>query len=318
MPNPSDMQPSLAPASPESAGGLRRVLYTLLGLLAFCVVALVLWAPLDLIPGVRVERFGSIERFRFLGAALFAALLLARFLIRPPRRPSRKRVVWEEFANATGGTVSQELRGLGLLGWTGGTTVRWDVRGTQVKLSASTDTNQNETTQIGADARLARGFQFHLVAESLLAKAFFSEELWNVALAAVKAEGRDPEKAGRGGPSSAAVADRLAFMASKEIVIGDPKFDDAFLVKSNSAPLAREFFGDAGVAHSLHELDKGIKGWQFSLMSRDGASAYQLTLALPGPMLDPVGLDASRKLIDASIRCLADRGILASRSPQAA
>ena len=318
MPNPSDIQPSLTPASPGTAGGLRRVLYTLLGVVAFCVLAFMLWVPLDLVPGVRVEMFGSIERFRFLGAALLAALVLAQFLIRPPGRPSRKRVVWEEFASATGGTVSQELRWLGPLGWTGGTTVRWDVRGIQVRLSTSTDTNQNEATQLAAEVRLARGFQFHLVQESLLAKAFFSEQLWNVALAAVKAAGRDPERGGTGAPSSAAVADRLAFMASKEIVIGDPKFDDAFLVKSDTAAVAREFLGDAGVAYCLHELDKGAKGWQLSLMSRDGASTYRLALALPGTTLDPLGLDASRKLIEASIRCLADRGMLASRNPQAA
>jgi hypothetical protein len=318
MPNPSDFQPSLAPASAKaSAGALRRVFHALLGLLAICVLLVTIWAPLlTLIPGASAEMFGSVARFRMLGAGVFVALLVLRLVIRPPGKPSRRTVVWGELAAKSGGTLTQELRGFSTMGWTGGTTIRWDVRGTPMILTTVSGTDREATTQIAADVRLSRGFQFHLVQESVLTKVFFSEQLWNIALAAVKAGGGDPSKVG--GATSADVAGRLAFMAQKEVVIGDPKFDDAFLLKCDTPTHARDFFGDAGVSTCLHDLNGICKGWQLSLMSRDGASAYQLTLAIPGTMLDPLGLDASRKLMEASIRCLMDRGMLASTKTQAA
>jgi hypothetical protein len=230
-----------------------------------------------------------------MGAVLFGALLLARFLIRPPKPPSRKSVVWREFAARTGGTVSRGLR------------VRWSSGGTEVRLATSTDTNRNETTQFTAGVGLRSGVQFHLVQRDVISKAFFSTQLWDLALAAA-AGARDR----RGAPSSAGVADRLAFMAAKEILIGDPKFDEVFLLRSDTPSLAREFLGDAGVSYCVHELDRHSKGWELSLMSRDGASAYQLTLTAPGAMLDPGALAAGWKLMEASIRCAADRGMLAS------
>ena len=314
MPNPSDFQPSLAPASAQATTGtFRRVLHAFLGLLAICVLLVTIWAPLlTLIPGASVEMFGSVAQFRMVGAGVFVALLVLRFVIRPPGKPSRRTVVWGELAAKSGGTLTQELRGFSTMGWTGGTTIRWDVRGTPMILTTVTGTDREATTQIAADMTLSRGFQFHLVQESVLTKVFFSEQLWNIALAAVKAGGGDPS------PASADVAGRLAFMAQKEVVIGDPKFDDAFLLKCDAPTHARDFFGDAGVATCLHDLDGICKGWQLSLMSRDGASAHQLTLAIPGTMLDPLGLDASRKLMEASIRCLVDRGMLASNKTQAA
>ncbi len=299
---------------------VRRFLSVLLGLLAILVLAAILWAPfLSLFPGAKVEAFGGVARFRLLGAGVFVAVLLVRFLIRPPRKPSRRSILWGEYASATGGTVTEELRRFGPMGWTGGTTVRWNCRGVPVTLSTSTSTDRdrNQFTQLVAEVRLARGFQFHIVRESLIAKVFFSTQLWNVALKAVK-EKEGEASMGMGGVSSAAVADRLAFMADKEILIGEPKFDDAFFVKSDTPALAREFFNDAGVSSSLYAIGGSFKGWQLTLMSRGPAGDYQLTLSLPGAMLKSQGLDLSRQLLEASIRCFADRGMLAASKSRAA
>src|SRR5687768_17533923 len=126
MPDPSTFQPSLAQSSKPTVSSLRRAAYRLLGFLAFSVLVFVLWAPLELFPGLRVDRFGSIERFRFLGAAIFAALLFLRFLIRPPKQPSLTSIAWGEFARATGGALSERMMRPGSTKWTGGTSVRWD------------------------------------------------------------------------------------------------------------------------------------------------------------------------------------------------
>jgi hypothetical protein len=311
-------QPSLAPATSDAVPA-RRTLHALLGVVAFAVLVVLLWAPLlPFVPAAWMEQVGGVSSFRWMGFFVLAFVLVARFLIRPPKPPSRKAISWGKLAASTGGTLTQELRRIGPLGWSGGVTVRWDVRGTEMRLQSSTDTDRNETTQLLADVSLARGFQFHLVQENLLTKIFMSEQLWSIAVVAVRAEAKNADVRKPGGPSSSDVADRLAFLASKEIVIGDPKFDDAFLLKSDTPAEARSFFADASVAHALHELDGRCKGWQLSLMSKDGASAYQLTLAIPGPMLDPPGLDANRKLFLASIRCLGDRGLLASMKSRAA
>jgi hypothetical protein len=310
MPNPSTQEPNFAPTVPGTpAAALRRILHTLLGFLALCVLVILAWAPVAALAlDVQVERFGGVARFRLLGAALFGTLLLARFLIRPPKQPPRRVVVWRAFAGATGGTVSSRGRLAELCGWARGISVCWDRDGTEVRLGTSTDTNRDEYTQFTATLRLRNGFQFHLVRKDAITKAFFSAQLWDLAVAAVK----DGARSKGGVPDSAGVADRLAFMAAKEILIGYPKFDDAFLLKSDTPRLARELLGDAAVAYCVHEVDRHCRGWQLSLMSRDGVSAHQLTLAVPGAMLDPGGLEAGWKLMEASIRRVADRGMLAS------
>jgi len=292
---------------------VRRFLFHLLGPLGILAFAAVLWAPfLPLIPGADAEVAGGVSRVRMLAVGLFVAIVIVRFLIRPPKQPSRRSIVWGGFAAATGGTANEEPRRFTPMGWTGGTTVRWNSRGTEVTLTTSSDTDRNDFTQFAADVRLTRGFQFHVAPENLLTKVLFSNQLWSIALKAVK------QREGRAGAGLAGVAERLAFLGEKELLLGDPSLDDAFLVKSDSPALAREFFLEAGVSYSLREMNKDGKGWQLSLMSRGIAGDYLLTLSIPGPLLDPQGLDASRKLIEASIRCLSDRGMLAPASPRAA
>jgi len=129
-------------------------------------------------------------------------------------------------------------------------------------------------------------------------------------------EGRVAQRMGlvSGEPTA---SDRLAFLAAKEILVGDPKMDEAFLIKTDTPDRAREFFVDAGVSGALHGLDGLCHGWQLSLMWR-GMGNHQLTLVVPGAMTDARELEAARALVEASIRCLADRGMLAPASSRAA
>jgi hypothetical protein len=171
-------------------------------------------------------------------------------------------------------------------------------------------------TQLTANVRMARPFQIHVTHESMLTKALFSAQLWNVLLRAVRdreRQGADVAVTGTG----ASVADRLAFLGGKETLVGDPTIDDAFLIKTDTPDLAREFIVDPSVSCALRDLNEAVKGWQMSLMWH-GASEHQLTLVLSGGILEARELNACRVLVEASLRCLADRGFLLSSSARAA
>ena len=293
---------------------VRKLAFALLGLLSILALALLLWAPfLSLMPGGNLQFLSDTGRVRLGAGVAFVLCLVLRAVVRPPKAPSKRSIVWSEFAAAVGGTVANERRGIGALGWTGGLTVRWAARGVPVTLS-TTSYERDTSTHLTSDVRMARPFQCHLVHESTMAKVLFSPQLWNVALAAV----REREKrAGIIGPETGAgVADRMAFLAAKEILVGDPSIDDAFLIKTDTPDLAREFVVDAGVSCALHELDRVLKGWQLSLMWH--GESHQLALVLPGAISEQQELEACRALMDASIRCLADRGMLQQAKTRAA
>src|SRR6266850_3043881 len=185
---------------------VRRILFHLLGLLGVLAFAAILASPfLPHIAGVDLEAFGGVARFRMLAVALFVAIAIIRFLIRPPKQPSRRSIVWGEFAAAIGGVANEEPRRFAPMGWTGGTTVRWNSRGTEVTLTTSSDTDRNDFTQFAADVRLTRGFQFHIAPENLLTKVLFSNQLWSLALKGVK------QREGQAAAGSRGVAERLAF-----------------------------------------------------------------------------------------------------------
>lgn len=299
---------------------VRKLVFALLGLLSILALALLLWAPfLSLLPGGNLEFLSDAGRVRMGSGIALVALLILRAIVRPPKAPSKRAIAWGEFATTVGGTMTEERRGFGGLGWTGGTTVRWDSRGIGITLSTTTDSDRNVDTHITASVRMARPFQIHVTHESLLTKTLFSAQLWSVLLRAVKERERQgADGAATGGlATGASVADRLAFLAGKEILVGDPTIDDAFLIKTDTPDLAREFVVDSGVSGALRDLNQAMKGWQMSLMWH-GANEHQLTLVLSGGILEARELNACRVLVEASLRCLADRGFLLSSSARAA
>jgi len=295
---------------------VRKLVFALLGLLSILALGLLLWAPfLSLLPGGNLEFLSDVGRVRLGSGCAFVLLLVLRALVKPPKAPSRRTVAWGEFASRVGGAATDERRGLGLLGWSGGTTVRWDSRGIGITLSATTDADRNVDTHLTADVRMSRPFQIHVVHESLLTKALFSAPLWNVALRAIRMRERQGDASAAG--TGAGIADRLAFLGAKEILVGDPMIDDAFLIKTDAPDLAREFIVDAGVSCALRDVNQFVKGWQMSLMWH-GSSEHELTLVVPGGLLESRELEACRVLVEASLRCLADRGFLQSSSARAA
>jgi len=294
---------------------VRKLLFALLGLLSILALALLLWAPfVSLLPGGNLEFLSDSGRVRLGSGCALVVILILRALVRPPRAPSRRAIAWAEFATTVGGTVTEERRGLGLLGWSGGKTVRWDSRGSGITLSTATDSDRNVDTHVTAEVRMARPFQIHVVHQSVMMKALFSARLWNVLLRALRARER---RGADGAATGAGVSDRLAFLGAKEILVGDPTIDDAFLIKTDSPDRAREFVVNSSVSGALRDLNQSVGGWQMSLMWH-GGDEHQLTLVVPGGIFEARELEACRVLVEASLRCLADRGFLLSSSARAA
>jgi hypothetical protein len=306
MANPIDLQPGRTPsasafpgsapramgaaqAAPRAIGTapsqphLLRVLHAFIGLLSLSVLAIAVAAPyITTIPRARFETFGGVSEFRLWGVMVFTALLMLRFMFSPPRKLSHIQLVWGHFAVACAGAMTEERRREGPLGRVGGPTVRWSTRGVDVRLWTLRDSGLDDHTLFSADVRLARGYQFLLAQESMPAKT-------------------DPS----------------GHWSLGEVLLGDSRFDESFLLKSDAVALAREFFGDPGVEFCLHQLHNDRKGWRLTLASRERTGTHRLLLSVPGLMIDPEALDSSRRLIEASIRCFADRGMLASGISQA-
>ena len=268
-----------APSQPH----LHRVLHAFTGLLSLCVLAVAIGAPhLSRIPPARFEMFGGVSELRLWGIMVCTALLMLRFMFSPPRKPSLTQLIWGHFAAACGGSLTEERRREVPMGLIGGPTVRWSTRGVDVRLWMLRDSALDDHTLFSADVRLARAYQFLLAQEALPAKIDPSG-LWSLG----------------------------------EVLLGDSGFDEAFVLKSDTVALAREFFGDPGVEFCLHQLHNDRRGWRLTLASRERTGNHRLLLSVPGLMVDPEALDTSRRLIEASIRCFADRGMLVSGSPQA-
>jgi len=281
---------STAQAAPRAFGAapsqphLHRVLHAFTGLLALCVLAVAVGAPyLSRIPRARFEMFGGASEFRLWGIMVCTALLMLRFMFGPPRKPSLTQLVWGQFAAACGGSMTEERQREGPMGLIGGPTVRWSTRGVDMRLWMLRDSGLNDHTLFSADVRLARGYQFLLAQEALPAKV-----------------------------------DPIGIWRLGEVLLGDSWFDETFLLKSDTVALAREFFADPGVEFCLHQLHDDRRGWRLTLTSRERTGTHRLLLSVPGLMVDPEALDSSRRLIEASIRCFADRGMLASGTPQMA
>src|SRR5689334_15765325 len=99
---------------------VRKLVFALLGLLSILA--------LSLLPGGNLEFLSDADRTRMGAGIAFVVLLILRAIVRPPKPPSKRAIAWGEFATTVSGTMTEERRGFGGLGWTGSTTVRWDSR----------------------------------------------------------------------------------------------------------------------------------------------------------------------------------------------
>lgn len=316
MPIPDALESNPSVPAESSNLGLRRLIHTVFGLVAASAFFVAIWPSLfeAYIPGFQLERWGGAAPVRFAAAFAFVVAMAIRLRVNPGKLPTRAAVAWAEFANRAGGTLFQKRRKPTLMGWEGGAAVRWESGGVAFFLSGYTDTSRKNHTRFESDLRLSQPLRFYALPRTFLTQAFSSPQVWNVMLAGQKSE---DQKRGTGG-TEAAVAEQMGFMAEKEILTGDPMIDAAVIVKSDNPGVAREFFSDSAVSHWLREVNSCRKGWQLNLIVKNLPDAYELSLTIPGLLIEPRELDAARQLMEAAVSRLADHGLLDASARKAA
>ena len=209
-------QPSLSPSG-SSNSSLRRFLHTVLGLVAFGALALIIWPGLLALtmPGVDLQNAAATAQIRFGAFVAFGLAIVARVIVSPGKQRTKQGIAWEAFANETGGTFTQEPRSIDKLGWQGGPTVRWSVRGVPVRLSYCADNSGGARTNLVAEIQVAQGFQFQVFARNFVTKALMSPGLWNLLLAGVKMQ----DARGAGLADGARLVQKRSFLAGKDITI---------------------------------------------------------------------------------------------------
>jgi hypothetical protein len=308
MPIPDALESNPTPPAESSNLGLRKFIHTIFGLVAAVAFFVAIWPSLfeAYLPGFRLERWGGAAPVRFIAAFAFMVALAIRLRSNPGKQPTRAAIAWAEFANSTGGTLFQKRRKPTQVGWEGGAAVRWESEGVAFVLSGYTDSSQKNHTRVASDLRLSQPLRFYALPRTFLTQAFASPQVWNVMLASQKAA---DQKRGTSGTDGAA-AEQMAFMAEKEVLTGDPMIDAAVIVKSDNPAVARELFSDSGVAHWLRELNASRKGWQLNLIVKNLPDAYELSLTIPGLLIEAKELDAARQLMESAVSRLSDRGVL--------
>jgi hypothetical protein len=300
----------------DSAAPARRFIAALLGFESAICVVLAFWPELI---GDAARTFGmdvhpdpAMVRFFAIGGFIFTSV--ARIVVRAQGGPSTTEVAWTEFASRTGGTFTTERRRPTSSGWEGGPVIHWGIRGADVSLKGTVQNRNSYLAKFQCSLRLARPVQFVVSPRNLVTRALASPRLWGMLLALTPTT----VASGPGAEERRRAMAQMTFLATPEQTIGDPLFDQAFLMKSSDESAAREFFSDAGVGHWLRELNSKTKGWSLSLMAPDSSGWHQLSLDLPGLTGDPDTLEAGRSCMDAAIARLRDRGLVAPEKTAAA
>jgi hypothetical protein len=293
----------------SAANAGRRFLATLFGVECSICMILAVWPGLVATAGrafgVEIQLEPGLIRFFAIGGAVSAAI--ARAVMLRQSGPSSTEIAWAEFASQTGGSFSTERRRPTVSGWEGGPTVRWTIRGTDVTLRGTVQNRNSYLARFQCAVRLSRPIQFAVSPRNLLTRALSSPRVWGMLLAV----SRTSNGSGENAAVRQQALDQMAFLATPEQTIGDPAFDEAFLLKSSDEPGAREIFSDSGVGHWLRELNGRIRGWSLTLMGSDTAGGCQVMLDLPGLARDPEALRAAYSTVDAVIARLRDRGWIA-------
>jgi hypothetical protein len=298
------MEPTPTPITPSSSVGeaVRRFLSFALGLASVGALAMTIWPGLIrfLIPRDEPADTISTAPIRFAAFLTFGVAAGLRVLLSPGKQRTGTRVAWEAFANETGGSFTEEKLRPGAAGWVGGPGITWSERGGSLRLSRAIERGDAAVTQFVADRELPRGFQFQVCAQNFVTNALMSPKVWQIVLAGVKRAGGEVGDAG----ARERLVGQLSFLAGKDVALGDPEFDGAFILKTDDEGKAREFFADAGVRHWLRELSRSSKGWMFTLLTGGGSDPFHLTLQGPGAVREAEALKAAHSLMVAALERL--------------
>jgi hypothetical protein len=291
-----------------------RVLRFLAGLLQLASVAAIL-APW--LAGVATRHLGlesppSEGWVRVAGIVGFILTTVARIAL-PGGRPGAKRErLYADLATMTGGRFSVERRRLSAGGFAGGATVRWDVGGATVTLEHVGSNRDSSTTRFAAPLSSNHPLRFAILPRNVLTRMVTSKKFLAMVQINVKTA------AGPASPDARAkVVNDLAMMAADEARLGHSELDDRVLVKANDAEVACRVLTGRGAAERMMELGAHSRWWTLSYQSRDGDSAVELVLDLPGTVLRAEELRAGKAVMEAVLAGLADQCVTSAASRRA-
>jgi hypothetical protein len=215
---------------------------------------------------------------------------------------------WQPFAAASGGEVVTRPLTIEAGVWKGGVEVRSRARGWLLTLDTARD-RSDVSTRLSCAVSPRRNFHFALMPQSRVLKVLSSPRVGGFLLAlGEKAAAAEPEAAAR-----RLVQEEMGFIVGPPVELGEPEFDGAFLLKSDDADAARDFFGDQRGA--LLALRRPGSWWQLTLTASVTNGTGQLEYRESGLVRDAARLEAVRQAMIGMLDRLAANGIIAAESP---
>jgi hypothetical protein len=251
------------------------------------------------------------------------------------RTQERKRSI-SDFANSVGGRYSDSPYRATTVGWEGGPRVEYTASGRALVLSldrgigshSRSSSSSGYSCRVSADVTMTRDFQLQIVPGGK-AMRFILSKTFMVPMMKIAIQGAStvslPQSA-RDAASKAGIdlssrealqkhlTDRLGYLTSDPITIGEESFDKKFLIKASDPSLGRALASDFSVKSALKALHERSSSFQVGLESLSGHGgpsklvAGTSTFDFSAPTL--AALDALvRALLEALVRLdLLERG----------
>lgn len=270
-------EPSYRPIEAESSG-IMNLLRPIAPLVLIACIALSFFPDVfRMLPGP--WRISPVV-LRTVAILAFIALVARNAKALANRNQERKKAI-SNFANTVGGRFSDAPYRPNASGWEGGPRVEYSVSGRAVVLTLDRVGSSSLSCRISAEVPVTRDFQFQVLPGGkamrfLLSKTFMVPVLQlavkGAGTAAASPAARDAAaKAGLDLSSRESIqkhlADRLGYLASDPITIGEETFDREFLIKASDPSLGRSLASDISVRAALKALRERSSNFQVGLES---------------------------------------------------
>jgi hypothetical protein len=245
---------------------------------------------------------GSVRMIAFLALFVFTA---ANAFATQRRRSAALRAAFAEFAARTGGqAVDRPLRATAA-GWEGGPQVSYRVSGFSAALGQERGKGSAYSYRLVADITLRRDFQLQIVPGGAVMRFLFSKSfVVPVLTVAIRTSSRSAIPASGTAVDREALLDRVRYMGSEPITIGDETFDRNFLVKASDPSGGKAFVSDPSVRAALTALRERAPQFQVALESGTpgGPGRLVVTVSAANPSGETfVSMDA---VLRAAVACL--------------
>jgi hypothetical protein len=236
----------------------------------------------------------SIRVGAFVALFVFAA---ANAVASQRRRNAALRAAFAEFAARTGGQAEDRPLRATASGWEGGPQVSYRVSGFKAVLGQERGKSSAYSYRLVADVALRRDFQLQIVPGGaamrfLFSKSFVVPVLTVAIRTSASSRAGVPGRSGTSGatpnvPSAGreALLERIRYIGSDPITIGDETFDRNFLVKASDTSDGKAFVSDPSVRAALAALRERAPQFMLGLESETlgGPGRLLVTISVPNP-----------------------------------